>query len=125
MQVVPLKDWSNEHPVANTWRPTIREIVRALSEGDYELARGVPSVAPPSRATAERIRDYVADYGETLTDLPDETWTSSVAQWMEVRWDVLVDLWTLESGRSDLALSLHVFEAGDGFRFAIDSVHVP
>ena len=38
---------------------------------------------------------------------------------------MLVDLWTMESSRSDLALAARVFETDDGFRIEIDSVHVP
>jgi len=40
-------------------------------------------------------------------------------------WDVVVDLWTAESGCSDLALFVRVFEEKDGFRMEIHSVHVP
>ena len=65
------------------------------------------------------------NYGETLADLPDEAWETSIAQWMGTHWDVLLDLWTVESGRSDMALCARVFEEEDGFRFEIDSVHVP
>ena len=121
----PLKDETGTHPIADSWRSVIREIVKALAEGDYELARGIPSVAPPSAATAKQARTYVADFGEKLAELPDETWESSVSQWMETHWEVVVDLWTLESGRSDLVLFLCVYEAGAEFRFEIDSLHVP
>jgi hypothetical protein len=38
---------------------------------------------------------------------------------------VLVDLWTLESGESDMVLSARVFEVTNGFQIEIDSVHVP
>lgn len=79
----------------------------------------------PSAATAKQARAYVANFGERLTELSDETWESSVSQWMETHWDVIVDLWTLESGKSDLVLALRVHEAGAGFRFEIDSLHVP
>jgi hypothetical protein len=44
---------------------------------------------------------------------------------MRTYWDVLVDLWTVESGRSDLALILRVYESEEEFRFEIESVHVP
>ena len=121
----PVKDEDGSHPIADEWRPTLREVVKALAEGDYELSRGVPSVAPVSNATAQQIREYVADYGEALADLPDKTWDSSVCQWMETHWDLIVDLWTVESGESDLVLSLSVFEADGGFRLEIGSVHVP
>lgn len=121
----PVKDEDNEYTIPSVWRPTFQGIVKAIAEGDYELSRGIPSVAPVSSATAKQIREYVEDYGETLTELPDETWKSSVSRWMRTHWYVLVDLWTEEAGRSDLALVLHVFEAPDGFRFEVDSVHVP
>jgi hypothetical protein len=48
-----------------------------------------------------------------------------VCQWMETHWDLLVDLWTAESGRSDLVLAVRVFECDGDYRFEIDSVHVP
>jgi hypothetical protein len=70
MQVVPLKDEDGEHAVAEAWRPVIREIVKAFAEGDYELARGISPVVPPSPTGAARMRAYVADYGETLAEFP-------------------------------------------------------
>lgn len=122
----PVKDSDREHPVADAWRPVLREIVKALVERDYELSRGVPSVEQISKATAEQIRYYIEDYGETLVELPDETWSSAVSQWVgRHHWDTFVDLWTVESGRSDMVLLLHVFEVGKGFCFEIISVHVP
>jgi hypothetical protein len=121
----PVKDKDGAHPIADAWRSQLREIVKAFAEGDYDLSRGIPSVAPVSKATTNQIRAYIADFGEALADLHDETWHSSVSQWMGTHWDVLVDLWTVESGRSDLVLSLRVFEADKGFRFEIDSLHVP
>lgn len=122
---VPLRDEENAHPIAEAWRPTIRAIVRALAEGDYELVRGIPSVSPPEEKRVAQMRVYVDDFGETLVELPDETWGTSVSQWMETHWDLLVDLWTKESGRSELALSLRVSEAEGCYRFELDSLHVP
>ena len=121
----PLKDDEAAHPVASQWRPTLVKIAKALAEGDYELARGIPSVAQVSKDTAQAMQEYVEEYGETLVDLPDETWDSSVAQWMGTHWDVILDLWTDESGSSDLVLNLRVFEDGKWFRYEIDSLHVP
>jgi hypothetical protein len=121
----PVKDEEKEHPVAITWRPTLRQIAKAIAEGDHDLSRGIPAVSPVSSTTANQIRAYVSQYPETLTELSDDTWNSSVAQWMGTHWEVTVDLWTIESGRSDLILSVFVFETDDGFRFEVDSVHVP
>jgi hypothetical protein len=97
-----VKDEERAHPVAGSWRQTLREIVKALVEGDYHLSRGIPCVAPAPNATAEQIRGYIANYGEALAELPDETWASSVSQWMNTHWDALLDLWTIESGRATL-----------------------
>lgn len=121
----PLKDEDSAHPVACAWRPTLREIVKSLSRGDYNLTARSQSVAPILAGTADQIKKYIADYGETLIELPDEAWETSVAQWMGTYWDVLVDLWTAESGESDMALSVRVFEVDGAFRFEIVSVHVP
>src|SRR5262245_47277627 len=98
----PVRDKNGAHPIADAWRPRLREIVTALAEGDYDLSRGIPFVAPTLKATADQIRAYIEDFGDALTALPDETWESSTSQWMGTHWDVVVDLWTVESGRSDL-----------------------
>jgi len=103
----------------------LREIVKAFVRGDYGLSRAIPGVTPVTKATADQIRGYLTDFGDSLVELPDETWDSSVSQWMGTHWDVLVDLWTIKSGRSDLVLNVHVFESNKAFRFEVDSVHVP
>ncbi|MCE9578149.1 MAG: hypothetical protein K8W52_33800 [Deltaproteobacteria bacterium] len=115
----------SKQPVADVWRPVIREIVEAFTKGDYALAKGITSVKAPSKARASHAKKYVADYGETLTELPDETWATSESHWTGTHWDVLVDLWTRESGRSDLVLFLRVHEVGAGYAFEVDSLHVP
>jgi hypothetical protein len=117
------KDPSGQRPIPATWRPTLREIVARLAGLEYSL-RGLSSV-DVSPTTASQIEQYVIDYGETLIELPDESWTSSVTQWMGSHWDALVDLWTAESGKSDLVLSVRVFEEGKGFRFEVNGVYVP
>jgi hypothetical protein len=125
MSQQPAKDRDGARPIAGAWQPILQEIVKALAEGDYHLSRGIPFVVPVSKSTADQIRSYITDFGETLVNLPDETWDSSVSQWMGTHWDVLVDIWTIESGKSDLTLSLRVFETDNGFRFEIESLHVP
>jgi hypothetical protein len=113
------------HSIATAWRPTLREIVKAFLRGDYALTEPIEFVAPVSRSSATQIRGYIADYGETLIELPDETWTTSVAQWMGGFWEILVDLWTAESGRSDMVLHAQVFEAKGSFRIKLHAVYVP
>jgi hypothetical protein len=60
-----------------------------------------------------------------LVDLPEATWQTSVAMWYGSFWDVLVDLWTAEEGRSDLVLHGRVTESDSGVRFSIHMVYVP
>lgn len=104
----PVKDYENELPVAEVWRPMIERVVQRFAKGDYALGEGVPEVAPVSAETATQIREYVEDYGATLVALDPETWDSSVSRWMGDKWEVLVDLWTEEEGPSDMVLHLYV-----------------
>jgi hypothetical protein len=120
-----VKDEETAHPVATAWREAFRDVVNAFRQGDYALATNIPMVAPVSSATVDQIKTYVLDYGETLADLPGETWATSVAHWMGTHWDVLVDLWTVESGRSDMVMSARVFEMERSFRIEIGAVYVP
>ena len=121
----PVKDEEPDHPVATAWRPTFHAIVSAFVRRDYGLAAGVPSVDRPSSEEADQFESYIRSYGETLAELPDETWSTSIAQWTGSHWDVFVDLWTAESGRSDMILDARVSEVKGGFRIAIHLVYVP
>ena len=64
-------------------------------------------------------------FREKLVELSDETWKSSVAQWMRTHWEVLVDLRTEGEGRSDLVLDARVYEVEAGYRFKVHAVYVP
>jgi hypothetical protein len=120
-----VKDPDAQHAIAGTWRPMLREVLRRFVAGDYALSQGVPGVEPISTATAEQIRRYLAEYGATLIELPDDTWQTSVAQWTGTRWDILVDLWTADEGRSDLVLGGKVVETPNGPRLSVHMVYVP
>ena len=120
-----VKDERAQLPVPSAWRPTLSKIVDAFVQRDYSLQRGVDGVAAIPKSKADHIEQYIADYGETLAGLPEEAWETSVTLWMRTFWDVFVDLFSDESGASDLVLSVRVFEDGDGYRFEVHSVHVP
>ncbi len=123
--IAAVKDETAQHRVAAAWRPALTSLVAALVERDYGLRRRPATVGPVSPETAEQMRASVEGFGETLVALPEETWATSVSQWMGTHWEVLVDLWTAESGPSDLVLSVRVLEAGAGFLIQVESVHVP
>jgi len=124
-EVLALKDETHERPIPSAWRPVFREIVRAFVRRDYGLSSGVPGVASVTNDTAAHIAKYIENYGETLVELPEDTWDSSVCIWLGDRWDALVDLWTRAEGRSDLVLSARIFESDMGFKFQIHMVYVP
>jgi hypothetical protein len=124
-EVVALKDESEQQSIPTAWRPVFREVVSALVKHDYRLESGVPGVEPVSEDAAARIQNYIKKYGATLIPLSEETWNSSICMWYGDYWDVLVDLWTQEEGRSDLVLSARVREHKLGFAFQIQLVYVP
>lgn len=125
MEVPALKDETREHPIASSWRPVLKEVVTALAQGDFQLSSGVPGVVPIAPETATQMEDYLADYGETLVELPDDTWATSVAQWMGTHWEVLVDLWTAGEGASDLVLGARVHESANGHVVELQMIYVP
>lgn len=119
------KDENQQGPVPTVWRSTLFEIVNAFKEGDFALDRGVAGVRPITPDEAAQIAGNIASYGARLTSLSDETWQTSACQWMIGYWDVLVDLFTVEEGASDLAMAVRVYEEGSAFSFHVHSVHVP
>ncbi|QGT96863.1 hypothetical protein D3795_09725 [Pseudidiomarina andamanensis] len=95
-----------------------------MKSNDYSLVNVDTSIKPISLSDATRIQENIEDYGCEVLSLRDETWITSVCQWMGGYWDVLIDLYTVEEGRSDLALSVRVYEHGSEFEFEVMSVHV-
>jgi hypothetical protein len=103
--------------------PSVPQNRGAFVQRDYRLSAGVPGVEPVTNETAAHIEKYIEDYGETLVELPEETWDSSVCIWQGKGWDALVDLWTRAEGRSDLVLSARIFESDRGLKFYINMVY--
>lgn len=119
-----LKDEENNLPVPTVWRPTLRAMAGALTARNFRL-EGLPGVDPLDEAEAAAIAASLEDHGCTLDALPEETWETSVCQWQLDYWDVLVDLFTVEEGRSDLVLHVMVFEQDADFLFRTHLVYVP
>ena len=123
--VLPDADPDGEHPIATAWRPLFAHVVDALVRRDPTALDGLPWLSPVSPATWEQMVEYVDDYGETLVALDERTWETSVAQWMGDHWEVLVDLVTAESGRSDMVLHAMVRDDDAGIAIETCCVHVP
>lgn len=124
-EVPVVKDETCERPIPTAWRSVLREIVKAFARRDYGIKVRVIGVATVSEATKSQIERYIAAYGATLVELPEAAWDSSICIWMGKHWDVLVDLWTVTEGRSDLVLYARVLEVATGYEFHISMVYVP
>ncbi|WP_046350055.1 DUF7668 domain-containing protein [Janthinobacterium sp. B9-8] len=120
-----LKDKHGQQPVPSAWRNTFSEIVEAFKDKDFTLARGIACVRPISVEDAEGIADNIQNYGALLISLPEEAWQTSVCQWQEGHWSVMVDLFTESEGASDLVLHVRVYENGSAFVFEVHLVYVP
>lgn len=125
MTNTPIKDHGEYHPVASEWHTTLKSIVDAFVAGDYGLQCGPPRVLSPSVSDSDYLRSAVDAYGESLCPLPDESWNSSVMYWAVHHWVVIVDLWTVEAGRSDMVMECFVRESDDGYTFEVSSIYVP
>jgi len=123
--IAAVKDEDAERPIPTVWRDIIKDIVSAFVQKDYELKSKLDFVESISKSDAAYIENNIDAYGATLVALSDETWNSSVCIWMGDCWDVIVDLWTAEEGRSDLVLRLKVTESKSDFIFKIYMVYVP
>jgi hypothetical protein len=79
------------------------------------------------RATASDLRRVITAYGGTLVRPPEAVWRTV---WVEAvvveakRLSVIIDLWTVEEGKSDLSLLVDAVRDGETFRVAIDDLRV-
>jgi len=119
-----LKDTEQPISVPEEWRSTFTAIVQALVEGNYKLINVADSVQRLNAADAQYIHDYLRTHDCQLLPLPDATWEHSVYRWYQGFWDVWVNLYTVEAGRSDLILLTRVFEVKNEFKFAVQVVFV-
>lgn len=123
--IAPVKDGESERPIPHAWRDALAAVVHALAGGDYSLTALTDSFIKPTPQDAARIRAAISDYGATLTELPAESWDTSVCIWYDPEWDALVDLWTFEEGRSDLVLHAKIKEIDQSYSYEIQLVYVP
>lgn len=104
----------------------VRTLVSLLVNGEYDVAA---ALTRGDRLPAEEIREAVDRYGRTLTDLPESEWSNLDVLAVEGRahptYSVVVDLWTVEEGHSDLTLELELVERYPGaFETRIIDLHV-
>jgi hypothetical protein len=124
-EIIAVHDEENERPIPTLWRTTFTEIVRSFVAKDYKVAADINGLISISDEISKQIHDYIRDYDEVLMELPEESWQTSVCIWMGSRWDVLIDLWTIGEGCSDLVLKANVSQVGDNYEFEVEMVYVP
>ena len=125
-RMVPvIKDEREQQPIPSAWRSTFHDIIQAFAEGDFALARGISGVRPVSAQDAAQFPRTLHAYGARLVGLPVAGWDSSVCQWYGDYWDVMIDLYTVEEGASDLVLGARVYENGVAFEFEVGMLYVP
>ena len=101
-------DPTEQQPVPEKWRGILAQVADRIASGNFGRLALMPGVEPVSEATAAQLSSYVSGYPATLVPLPGESWDTSVCMFNGGEWEVLVDLWTQEEGRSDLVLHAYV-----------------
>ncbi|MEH8018965.1 hypothetical protein MN202_17110 [Rheinheimera muenzenbergensis] len=122
--VIVSKDEQNQQPIPTVWREVLVLIVEAIKSNNYSLIDSDSSIRLTSPSDKKRIKENIEEYGCRLISLPEDAWNTSACQWMKGYWEILVDLYTVEEGQSDLVLSVRVYEKNDEFEYEIMSVHV-
>ena len=107
-------------------RDTAHHLVGMLVAGDYAALEGA---SRGRRLTAEELRQAVEEYGRELRMPPEPVFDNLDVIEIEGAtpraWSVLVDLWTVEEGRSDLTLELVLTDTGgELYDIEIHNLHV-
>jgi hypothetical protein len=109
--------------VPERFRSAITDAVALIAAGDITALQHHPQIRMKGQDPLTWIRDYPA----TLTPLPAETWDTADAiqhQQHPSTWSLVIPLWTLQEGRSDLSLEATAQDLTDGPLITIDDIHV-
>ena len=94
-------------------RDTVHRLTEMLVAGEYD---GIEEATQGRRLTAEQLRQAVEEYGRKLRMPPevvfDDLDVNKIEGAIPRAWWVLVDLWTVEGGRSDLTLEIRLTDTG-------------
>ncbi|MBX3321906.1 MAG: hypothetical protein KF757_02835 [Phycisphaeraceae bacterium] len=106
-------------------RRAVRRIVSLVSARNYAA---VEEFTGGQRLSATDIERVVNEYGRTIVDAPPCAF--ELHPFVHVQnsdppeWVIDFDLWTQEQGRSDLTLTLRLYEMKDGtVKTEIDDLH--
>ncbi|OTG97337.1 hypothetical protein B9T24_04245 [Acinetobacter sp. ANC 4654] len=115
-----------QSPIPSIWKDCIIQIVEAFKDKDLARLNTLPSVQRIDLAYASKIAENIDAYGAHLMSLAEESWHTSVCIYMENEsWKAIIDLFTVEEGRSDLIIDLFIFKKENQFIFQINNIYVP
>ena len=115
-----------QSPIPSIWKDCIIQIVEAFKDKDLARLNTLPSVQCIDLAYASEIAENIDAYGAHLISLAEESWHTSVCIYMENEsWKAIIDLFTVEEGRSDLIIDLFIFKKENQFIFQINNIYVP
>ena len=115
-----------QSPIPSIWRDCIIQIIEAFKDKDFGRLNTLPSVQCIDLAYASEIAENIDAYGAHLISLAEESWHTSVCIYMENEsWKAIIDLFTVEEGRSDLIIDLFIFKKENQFIFQINNIYVP
>ncbi|MDD5373279.1 MAG: hypothetical protein PHO62_07645 [Sulfurimonas sp.] len=104
---------------------SVIHVVSLLIDNQYKKLAELSN----SRLTAKEIEEAVKDYGETLIMPSDEAFNE--IDFLEIEnaeskeWSVEFDLWSKESGKTDLTLQLTLTQIDEGeLNIELDDIHV-
>lgn len=104
---------------------TVAELIALLASARYV---DVEAMTRSIRLTATEIDAAIKGYGRQLIEPPVDAW-----QFMNIvpvrssspqRWSVVMPLWTIEEGRSDLSLECTAIQNGESVVLELDDIHV-
>jgi len=102
----------------------INSLIEKLVQKDYA---GLERNGQARRLGAAGLREAVAEYGRQLTRVPPEAFELSDAVAIDFQpgnWNVNMNLWTVEEGRSDLTLTLTASDLDGRIVVVIEDLHV-
>lgn len=105
-------------------KKTVKDIIVLLAEKKYaEITKTVNG-----RLSADEIKAAIDDFGETIFIPNDDIFNAIDIVQIEKpdyeAYSIDFDLWTKESGLSDLTLQLTVIKNVDSIEIELDNIHV-
>lgn len=111
--------------IPKDWRKKIVDIVEVFKNRNLEKLNEIEDIEYIELEHAQDILSNLDSCDLSLVSLPNETWESSSCIYFGDGWQVFIDLYTKEEGRSDFILTFVVMKNGPNLIFTLDNIYVP